>query len=293
MRERADGVSAAREPGPWRSLRGSRWLGLFRADVRDAVATKLYAFERGNALRRRRTLPLDVFAYLIGGTAVFGLVLLVSSWLMFASLSPPDSDSYDVARGLRALGITNAGLLGMLVPMGLFLVVALVMAFAAGISAFSSPGKRAAHVSLALTPMPRKTIVLAILLGRTALVRRFLLRASPAAVSFPIGTGVVLAMERHEGVPIWVWLLVAALALMILAGAAVSVHGIAGIGMYLSCRMRHPAAAVALGAVLVFAVPLVGGCNTGMFAPIYYVAMGMALLPRLARNYDAFLASDG
>ena len=195
-------------------------------------------------------------------------------------------------------------------PIIITLIVATILLLlplfsAVGLAATAIAGDRAEDTleALVLTPMDRREIVWAKLLGRTVPVRRFMIAAAPAFLA--CAEVPVLAIIYSSGIS-WTetnsdaLVMVLALAVGAVVAAAawllifMEAHCAAAIALYCSARISKPWLAAATAYALVFAPPLLLllSCYCSWLALAYPFVLGPLLFDSLLKNFDAYALGE-
>jgi ABC-type transport system involved in multi-copper enzyme maturation permease subunit len=150
--------------------------------------------------------------------------------------------------------------------------------------------------ALVMTPLDRREIVWAKLLGRTVPLRRFMLVAAPAYVACS-ALGVLLLFDAsNAGLGTLPDSLFACYTILMLAGLAwavlfIQAHYAAMVALYFSARVRRPwaAAMTAYALVLVPQVPLLCCFGLGIILPFL---MGSVCFDRLVSRFDSYALGE-
>lgn len=221
-----------------------------------------------------------------------------------------------IARYALAGGLDVTAILALLVRLGLagaepewpnivLLIVAALLALlpvmeAVGFAATAIAGDRAADTleALVMTPMDRREIVWAKLLGRTAPVRQFMLAAAPAYLACGAAMFAAMLMSKRE--PFEPLLMLVAVAIGMAAAAAwwalifLQAHCLAAAALYCSARIRAPWLAALAAYALAFGpqLALTATCCFAMLAPAYPFVIGPLLFDALVKNFDAYALGE-
>lgn len=169
---------------------------------------------------------------------------------------------------------------------------------AVGFASTAIVGDRAEDTleALVMTPMDRREIVWAKLLGRTAPVRRFMIAAAPACVA--CGALPVMSILRDDMKfdDLSVWILGIGIAL-VLAGVAwavllVQAHCAAAVALYCSARIRQPWLATLAAYGLAIGPQLALSCCCALLGFAVPFVMAAILFDRLVKNFDGYALGE-
>jgi hypothetical protein len=228
-----------------------------------------------------------------------GLALDAAAFWVFAGTAaraveggPEAIDGYGDAYGGWALLI-------------LALLAVLPTLWSIGLSASAIAGERenGTFEALLLTPLDRRTLLWAKLLGRTAAPRRFMLATAPAYLCSAATVSVYLLADsgRRESSWPWFWpvmalyVLLAALAVALIWGILFyQMHAVAAVGLWFSSKYQRTWTASVLTYLAVIGpTVLLCGCGT-IISLAWPMVLGPALFDELVWKFDArALGPDG
>ena len=156
------------------------------------------------------------------------------------------------------------------------------------ISSLAREKERGTMEALVITPLSRRTIVWAKLLGGTAPARWFMWAVAPvcplSAITLFYTVAVPVGFDRFWGWPVWIGLL----AVLSWAVVFLVMHFAAAVMLYCSAKAGSTLAAYIRGTIVGFCLPV---C-LGYAAPVYYFVLGWVLFGKLVKNFDEYALPD-
>ncbi len=201
-----------------------------------------------------------------------------------------------------AMGDRGGGEIGAAMTiLGVLAVAPVFAAVAVMIPAMAGEKQDGTLESLMLAPVSRREVLWAKLLGRMAVVRRFMWAALPAYVFSCVTITFGMSLKfidvdtgsgETAGILLFFIVLGVVLAVGLWSGVLVDAHCAAAMALYCSARARNPLTASALAYTVVFVPAVVMSCCYGAGLPYHFVA-GPIMFSELVRNLDRFTIERG